>query len=97
MSERWTPPLRLEETGGGCRLSLVGVAHGNGSTLQEAADDLIARLLAFVMAVRSSGFRGASELGPPDPRLLEFVWELGELTARGEDIRERVFGGRRPA
>jgi hypothetical protein len=42
--------------------------------------------------VRSSGFRFARELGPPDLRVLEFVWELGELSAGGEDIRERVFG-----
>jgi hypothetical protein len=89
---RWTPPLRLEPTGDGCRLSLVGVSYGNGGTLQEAADDLIARLVTLATSIRHSGFRGASELGPPDPRLLDFVWELGELAARGEDIRPRVFG-----
>jgi hypothetical protein len=88
---QWTPPLRVDATGDGCRLLLVGVTHGNGRTLQEAADDLIARLAKFALAVRSSGFRYASELGPPDHRLLEFIWELGELAARGEDIRERVF------
>ncbi len=90
------PELRLSETMGRCRLSLAGLTYGDGTTLQEAADDLIARLLHLVMCVRSSGFRFSSELGPPDPNVLNFVWELGELSARGEDIRERVFG-RSPA
>jgi hypothetical protein len=42
--------------------------------------------------VRTSGIGVASELAPSDHRLLEFVWELGELAARGEDIRQRVHG-----
>jgi hypothetical protein len=65
--------------------------HGNGRTLQEAADDLISRLLRLAMAARASGLRSPGELGAPDHRLFEFVWELGERAARGEDIRERVF------
>jgi hypothetical protein len=91
MSEPWTPPLRLDATGDGCRLVLVGVSHGNGRTMQEAADDLISRLLRLAMAARASGLRSPGELGAPDHRLFEFVWELGERAARGEDIRERVF------
>jgi hypothetical protein len=27
----------------------------------------------------------------PDTRLLEFLWELGEIAARGDDIRPRLF------
>jgi hypothetical protein len=92
MGERWTPTLRLDETGSGCRLTLVGLAHGNGDTLQEASDDLIGRILKLVLAVRSSGFRAPGELAPPELRLLDFIWELGELATRGDDIRERVFG-----
>jgi hypothetical protein len=87
----WAPPLRLDATGDGCRLVLVGVAHGNGRTLQEAADDLVGRVLAFAMAVRGGGVRWASELGPPDRRLLDYVWELGERAARGEDIRQQIL------
>jgi hypothetical protein len=91
MATSWTPPRRLDERPDGCRLSLVGVTHGDGTTLQEAADDLVSRLLGIAMAFRS-GLRASSELGPPDRRLLEFVWELGELAAAGKDIRERIFG-----
>jgi hypothetical protein len=93
MDEPWTPPLRLYETCGRCRLSLVGIASGHGDTLQEAADDLVARLLNLVAAMRSSGFRAPGELGPPDLRLYAFLHELGEIAARGEDIRGRLFGG----
>jgi hypothetical protein len=96
MAEAWMPNLQLRETAGGCRLSLTGLAHGDGPTLQEAADDLIARLLGVVMSVRTSGFRIVSELGPPDRNVLDFLWELGELAARGEDIRPRVFGAAPP-
>ena len=92
MAERWTPPLRIEELVDGCRLALVGLTRGQGATLQDAADDLIRRLLTLALCARSSGFRTPPDLGPSDRRMLEFVWELGELAARGEDIRERVFG-----
>ena len=93
VTDDWVPPLRLESTGDGCRLSLVGVTHGNGHTLQEAADDLIARVLALALAVRASGPRVAGDVGPLDRRLLEFIWDVGERAARGEDLRRRVFGG----
>jgi hypothetical protein len=33
-----------------------------------------------------------SALGRPDADELSYVWELGEMAARGEDIRARVFG-----
>jgi hypothetical protein len=93
MGETWTPALHLRETAGRCRLSLAGLTYGDGATLQEAADDLIARLLTIAICVRSSRFGCSSELGPPDGNVLDFVWELGELAASGQDIRERVFGG----
>jgi hypothetical protein len=88
----WTPTLRLDETGTGCRLTLRGVTYGNGETLQEAADDLVARLLNMLLCLRSSGFSVPRTLGPPDGRLLAFLWELGDIAARGDDIRARIFG-----
>jgi len=37
--------------------------------------------------MRRSGFRAVSELGPPDPRVFGFIWELGELgEARRDDM-----------
>jgi hypothetical protein len=88
----WTPTLHVVEAGGTCRLRLGSVAHGDGQTLQEAADDLIGRLLGIAMSWRSSGFRISCELGPIDLRWFEFIHELGEIAAAGGDIRERVFG-----
>jgi hypothetical protein len=92
MAECWSPTLHVHETGGRCRLWLGAWAYGDGQTLQEAADDLVARLLNIVMCFRTSGIRYSTELGPADRHWLEFFWELGERAARGEDIRERVFG-----
>jgi hypothetical protein len=86
------PALSVRETAGRCHLTLAGLTYGVGLSLQEAADDLIARLYGIAIGARSSGFRPASELGPPDRNVHEFIWELGELAAAGEDIRPRVFG-----
>ena len=92
MSDGWTPSLTVREVGRRCRLSLDGVAWGNGDTLQEAADDLVSRLVTLSLSLRSNGLNVPSELGPPDLRVLSFLWELGEMAARGNDIRDRVFG-----
>jgi hypothetical protein len=75
---------------GRCRLSLGGWAHGDGPTLQEAADDLMSRLLRQARHVRS-GVAVPTELGPPDHRWLGFLWEIAEMSARGEDVRARVL------
>ena len=69
-----------------------GLTCGEGPTLQDAADDLLVRLVNIALCVRRSGLRISSESGPLDRRLIEFIWELGEYAARGADIRERVFG-----
>jgi hypothetical protein len=93
MREPWTPRLRLQETDGGCRLSLDGVASGEGATMQAAADVLVSRLLELARIVRQSGFTVPDELGPPDLRLFAFMHELAHLAARGGDVRRRLFGG----
>jgi hypothetical protein len=97
MAENWSPPLQVYECAGRCRLSMGGWVEGQGDTLQDAADDLVARVLNIAICFQTSGFRFSSELGPPDHRLLAFLWDLGELAARGEDIRERLFGTQRVA
>jgi hypothetical protein len=89
---RWTPALELCETGTGCRLSLGGWAHGEGETLQQAADRLIARLLDISLRFRKSGYQFARTVGGPSLDELSFVWELGEIAAGGGDIRPRVLG-----
>jgi hypothetical protein len=91
MAEPWTPALSIREVSGRCRLNLGGHVHGEGTTLQEAADDLVRRLLALAMSLRSgAGFRFSPEM-PVDLRWFEFLYELGAIAACGEDIRERVF------
>ena len=84
------PALTIKEFEGTVRLTLGGFAHGEGRTLQEAADDLVCSVLRVVMACRSNGFRACSELRP-DIETITFLHELGEIAAAGGDIRERVF------
>ena len=60
--------------------------------MQEAANDLVRRLLALAMAFRSgAGLRISPETPGIDPRWFEFLDELGSIAAGGGDIRERVF------
>ena len=56
-----------------------------------AADDLVQRLLTYVMAFRASGFRPSLELAPPDLAAMDFLYQLGEIAAAGGDIRSRLF------
>jgi hypothetical protein len=92
MSAGWTPSLTVREVGRRCRLSLDGVSWGDGDTLQEAADDLVARLRSIALALRSNGWNVPAAFGPPDLQVLSFLCELGDLVAHGEDIRDRVLG-----
>jgi hypothetical protein len=84
------PALTITERGGSIRLALGGLAHGEGSSLQEAADDLVGSMLRLVMAFRSSGFTASSEIRP-DFETMSFLHELGEIAAAGGDIRARIF------
>jgi hypothetical protein len=84
------PSLTITENGERVRLALGGLAEGEGSSLQEAADELVSSILRLVMAFRSSGFRVSSEM-PPDFETMDFLHELGEIAAAGGDIRARVF------
>ena len=85
--------MRFARSAGGVRLLLGQLAHGEGATLQEAADDLVVRLLVLVIAFRSGGIGPLPREGPrPDRAMLEFLYELGEIAAGGGDIREVLFG-----
>jgi hypothetical protein len=84
------PTLEVRQVTGRVRLLLGSMAYGEGATLQEAADDLVARVLVLVMAFRSSGI--SSEGPRPDLAMLDFLYELGEIAAADGDIRQRLFG-----
>jgi hypothetical protein len=84
------PALTITETGGRVRLALGGFAHGEGSSLQDAADDLVSSILRLVTAFRASGFKACGEFRP-DLETMNFLHELGEVAAAGGDIRARVF------
>jgi hypothetical protein len=84
------PELTITEKGERVCLHLGGFAQGQGTSLQEAADDLIHSILRLVIAFRSTGFRAAREC-PPDLEMMDFLSQLGEIAATGGDIRSRVF------
>jgi hypothetical protein len=88
----WTPELRLDARAGRCRLTLIGVTYGNGATLQEAGNDLLVRLHDLAVGMRRGAYRPIAEAGGADLRVTGFLWEIGEITARGGDLRTRVFG-----
>jgi hypothetical protein len=92
--EPWTPPLRLAELGGHCRLWLGTYTCGDGATLQEAGDDLLRKVARLADALLSGpGFRmTTSKTGLPDRVWLNFLYEVGEIVAAGGDLRTRVFG-----
>ena len=89
---QFTPTLEVRQVAGRVRLLLGQLAYGDGATLQEAADDLVVRVLVLAMAFRSSGIGPASSESPSlDLAVLEFLYELGETASRGGDIRDRLF------
>jgi hypothetical protein len=49
-------------------------------------------VLVIAMAFRASGIGPISPECCADMALLELVYELGEIAARGEDRRDRLFG-----
>jgi hypothetical protein len=61
---RYQPSLTVTESAGRIRLQLGGLARGGGVSLQEAADDLVRRILALAMAFRSSGLTARSSSRP---------------------------------
>jgi hypothetical protein len=85
------PSLTVDERAGRLTLQLGGFARGNGSSLQEAGDDLIQSVLRLVMAFRCGGFSVSRELRP-DVETMDYLHELSEIAAAGGDIRARVFG-----
>ena len=90
------PLLRTRITGAGIRLELGQWSYGNGRTLQEAADDLVARVTAQALALRSNGMRIHAEAPMPDIGYLDFLWQVGGLPDGPASVRSLLFGGRPP-
>lgn len=88
----FTPPLSVQELPGQVRLTLGTLGHGTGPTLQDAADDLVRRMLDSALALRAGGLHLSGELGPPDLAAMAFLDELGEIAEAGGDIRRRILG-----
>ena len=82
--------LTITETAGHVRLDLGQLARGEGSSLQEAADALIRRVVELALAFRTSGWTASRELCP-DFEALNLLHELGEIAAAGGDVRARLF------
>jgi hypothetical protein len=86
------PQLQISERDGRVRLSLGGFSYAEGETLQEAADELVRRMLVIAMAFRNGGVSPLCSECRPDVSLLDFVWRLGDVAATGGDIRDCLFG-----
>jgi cytosine/adenosine deaminase-related metal-dependent hydrolase len=90
------PRLRISELDGGVRLGLDGFSYVEGATLQEAADELVRRVLVVAMAFRASGIGPMYSECRADPGALDLIWNLGEVAAAGGDIRDHLFGPEPP-
>jgi hypothetical protein len=84
------PILSVTERDGAIRIHLGGLAHGDGASLQEAADDLLRRVLVYTAAIRQSGFSVSGEV-VPDLEGMAFLYEFGELAETGGDVRAALF------
>jgi hypothetical protein len=91
----WQPELRVSEVGGRCRLVLGGVIHGDGDSLQEAGDALVARAAHVGLGLRSE--RATLLTLPANRELLDLLYRIGDPAARGDDVRDVVLGTERRA
>ena len=87
------PRLEVLEVTGGCELWAAGHIAGRGASLQEAANDLVDRLLTLAISIRTSGLSATSESGAIDVAWVDFIWRVGEHARRGGDIRDLLFAG----
>jgi len=87
--EDWRPSLSVHETAS-CRLSLGGLAHGHGPTLQKAADELVARVLDTALSLMH-GRLTLSRAMPLEPRVIAFLSKVAALSEQCGDVRARVL------
>lgn len=86
-----SPALTVREHAGSVRLYLGSLAYGDGQSLQEAADDLVRRVLITARAFRKGGFSVSREVAL-NVAALDLLYELDEIAAAGGDVRARLFG-----
>lgn len=91
---QFVPSLHVLETRGRVRITAPGITHGSGQTLQDAADDLVRKVLVIALAFRAGAVAPAGPELRLDPAIHEFIWELAGIAARGDDIRGRLLGTR---
>jgi hypothetical protein len=89
---QFRPSLQISEHDGRVRLGLDGVSYAEGETLQEAADELVRRMLVIATAFQTSAIGPTSSECGPDLPLLDFIWRLGEVAASGGDVRDFLLG-----
>src|SRR4051794_26034680 len=88
----WMPELTVGESGGGrCRLTLAGLTYGDGQPLQDAADDLVQRLVTMALALPHGGLATSSSLPPPDARILRYLHVVAGHAASDDDVRQHVL------
>ena len=85
-----TPSLIVTESSGRVQLHLGGFVRGEGLSLQEAADDLMGKVLGLVLAIRSGGFSVSREV-TLDLDAMNYLGELSEFVAAGGDLRSGLF------
>jgi hypothetical protein len=88
---KFTPCLRVRSDANGVRLTLAGITYASGPTLQDAADELVRKILMILMAFRGGGVAPAGRGLMVDPGIQGFISELADYAARGGDIRDRLF------
>jgi hypothetical protein len=88
---KFTPSFRVRSDAHGVRLTLTGVTYASGATLQEAADELVRKILVMLMAFRGGAVAPAGRGFRVDPGIHGFISELASYAARGGDIRDRLF------
>jgi len=88
---KFTPSFRVRSGADGVRLTLAGVTHATGLTLEDAADELVRKILVMLMAFRGGAAAPAGRGLRVDPGIEAFISELASYAARGGDIRDRLF------